>query len=313
MFHTLFDYKGRTARNNRIYPENDLTDVKNRFRFSSLEENYFGKGNPAIDQYNRKRGEMENDANFEKTKTKIKLVVYMNGFILNNGPFRDRSIPENNNFLSDVEKGIIPQELIRKGILDLGILLINRKSEMFGSPLYQSLPTSFNFINFSENQSFSQYLINEDIYQNNENSRNHKNGTPFVPQTPMITRNGRRNIFFDSKTFDIQNNNFGNRSNKRINSLPKDKKIITLSDIENKNNGKTKKFTAFSGNGQLLGSANIEGIRVDEEIFSNDKTDYMNFNNLNSDIGIDISSYNDYGISFNHFGEQDSYLTELVY
>ena len=34
-----------------------------------------------------------------KTKDKIKLVVYRNGFILNNGPFRDRSLQENNEFL----------------------------------------------------------------------------------------------------------------------------------------------------------------------------------------------------------------------
>jgi len=77
----------------------------------------------------------DNNEKFEKTKNKIKLVVYKNGFILNNGKFRDRSIPENNQFMEEVEKGNIPQEIVDKGITDLGILLINRKTEMYYPPI----------------------------------------------------------------------------------------------------------------------------------------------------------------------------------
>ena len=141
MLHTLFDSKD----------ENHQDAIKGKFQLGGPSDNYFGKGNKAIDQYNRKKVKMENDANFKKTKHKVKLVVYKNGFILNNGQFRDRSINENCEFLEEVEKGQIPQELIRKGIKDLGILLINRKTEIYSnSPLYQSLPISVNYLNLSK-------------------------------------------------------------------------------------------------------------------------------------------------------------------
>ena len=93
-------------------------------------DNYYGKGNKAYDYYNKKPTESIN-TKFEKTKNKITLVVFQNGFILNNGPFRDRALPENNLFLEQVEKGNIPHELMDKGVDDLGILLINRKNEIY--------------------------------------------------------------------------------------------------------------------------------------------------------------------------------------
>ena len=79
------------------------------------EDNYYGKGNKAYDHYNEKASK-EINKQFEKTKNKVMLVVYQNGFILNNGKFRDISIPENNKFIEEVEKWNIPLELIKKVI-----------------------------------------------------------------------------------------------------------------------------------------------------------------------------------------------------
>ena len=260
MFHTLFDF------NNMTYQKKNNNNIKNQFNFSGENDYYFGKGNIAIDQYNRKKKKMENDANFEKTKNKIRLVVYKNGFIMNNEPFRDKSIYENYEFLEEVEKGNIPQELIRKGISDLGILLINRKTETYQSPIYQSLPSSFEVPNIAQksdqSKNLEQNLISERGYQYTKDF--HKYDSTFVPQTPMQTMQ-RNNIYFNSDTYKVQNNLIENKNYKRTNSLPKDKKIITLSDIiKNSNEREEKKFTAFSGSGQLLGSANIDGIFVNE-------------------------------------------------
>ena len=226
MFHTLFDF------NNMTYQKKNNNNIKNQFNFSGENDYYFGKGNIAIDQYNRKKKKMENDANFEKTKNKIRLVVYKNGFIMNNEPFRDKSIYENYEFLEEVEKGNIPQELIRKGIRDLGILLINRKTEIYQSPIYQSLPSSFDVPNISQksdqSKNLEQNLISERGYQYTKDF--HKYDSTFVPQTPMQTMQ-RNNIYFNSDTYNVQNNLIENKNYKRTNSLPKDKKIITLSDI----------------------------------------------------------------------------------
>ena len=121
MFHTL----------------SELKDKENSIK----EESKYKKG-PENSQYNKKTYEEINEQ-FEKTKNKVKLIAYKNGFILNNGPFRDRSIPENDIFMKEVEKGNIPQELIKMGITDLGILLENRKTEIYNPSIIGLTPIAY--------------------------------------------------------------------------------------------------------------------------------------------------------------------------
>ena len=152
MFRDILDYQVQNADFNKIYQSSyNVNNIRNRFKNCKLNKNYFGKGHFLVDEYNRKKEEEEFENKFRNTKYKIKLVVYRNGFILNNGEFRDRSLKENIEFLKSVERGNIPKELIRKGINDLGILLINRKEELYSSKLYKSLPASFDYINISLN------------------------------------------------------------------------------------------------------------------------------------------------------------------
>ena len=122
------------------------------------EDNYYGT-------YQRDYGQQKNtnthnthqnvDNKFENTKNKIKVIMYKNGFILNNGQFRDKSIPENRKFMEEVEKGLIPQELINKGIKDLGILLENRKNETYSkkniNPIAAAISSYINNSNNSNN------------------------------------------------------------------------------------------------------------------------------------------------------------------
>ena len=313
MLHTLFDSQEQNSKFSMMNPKNNS---KGGHTFSVPCDNYFGKGNKIIDGYNRKKVEMEKDLNFQNTKDKIKLVVYRNGFILNNGQFRDRSLPENNEFLEEVEKGQIPQELIRKGIMDLGILLINRKTEMFRSPLYQSLPTSFESYQFQyQNQNFNPFLFKENEPNNNGKTRSKTiYNANYIPQTPMETRNQRKNIFFNDN-FKMPNNNTGKKNKKRTNSLTKDKTIITLNDITNGKNEK-KKFTPFSGTGQLLGTANIvDGIMVDCDKIST--SDYSSSNNLamfdEFSSNSNSNSQSDNGTVFEEYAIQNNVFSQLVY
>lgn len=306
MFHTLFDFK----------EEDHQGAIKDKFQLGGPSDNYFGKGNKTIDQYNRKKVKMENDANFERTKHKVKLVVYKNGFILNNGQFRDRSIYENYEFLEEVEKGQIPQELIRKGIKDLGILLINRKTEIFRSPLYNSLPISFDFINFTDNSNkfqnkkldFNHYLVNEKGYKNKGISDSFtKNDVSYIPKTPFESRNYRNNIFYEVNTFQVYNIYNKSRNSNRTNSSSKDKKFMTLNDIGIE---KKKKFTAFSGAGQLLGAANIIGIQMDD-INENNKSSNFNYK-MNNDYQ-SPSKTNYYGMKYNEIKIDKNLNAKLLY
>ena len=68
-----------------------------------------------------------NKEDYDKTKDKIKLTVYRNGFIIDDGQFRDLNLPENKKFMSEVDKGIIPEELVMKGYKELGIFLEDKK------------------------------------------------------------------------------------------------------------------------------------------------------------------------------------------
>ena len=168
MFRDILDYQVQNADFNKIYQS---SYIKNRFKNCKLNNNYFGKGHFLVDEYNRKKEEEEFDNKFLNTEHKIKLVVYKNGFILNNSEFRDRSLKENNEFLKSVERGKIPKELIRKGINDLGILLINRKEELYSSKLYKSLPASFDYINISLNSDNNSTHVLDQFFQRNDSER----------------------------------------------------------------------------------------------------------------------------------------------
>ena len=132
MFHTLFDYQEQNIANNRQKPKKKSQG----FLYKSSKknnQNYYGKGNQAYDIYNQNNNDDSDNSEssegnynekFEKTKNKVKAIVYKNGFILDNGPFRDAFIPENKEFLDQVERSVIPHELVEKGIID-GIYLIN--------------------------------------------------------------------------------------------------------------------------------------------------------------------------------------------
>ena len=230
MLHTLHEHKNTKEE-----------EIKERFRLGGPNELYFGKGNKVIGQYNRRRNILarirDNDEKFRKTKHKIKLVVYKNGFILNNCPFRDRSLPENNDFLESVERGNIPQEFIRKGIKDLGILLINRKEEMFrSSRLYQSLPTSFDYLDLSKNR-----------YQRQTYKQEFGKIHPIdaFAKSQVNIFNERDNQLYSSRTERIPN---------RL------KEIICHSSSQ-ENMG----FVPFTGRGTLLATANIEGTLINCE------------------------------------------------
>lgn len=250
MFKSILDYRDENSDFNRIGQKRIYSNSKNHFIMYKPNYNYFGRGNKAVDQYNKKRFELENDANFRRTKNKIKLVVFKNGFILNNGPFRDKSLIENSEFLSSVEKGNIPQELLNKGIVDLGILLINRKTEIYrNGPLYHSLPISINYINFSQNKNKIHPL---DLFFLNQNK--YYMTSTYIP--PASARSEINKPLYNVNTERVFNHHNINRNQKRRKTIPLDNFIKVIDLIEGKQ--KEKKYIPFSGKGQLLADAKIE-------------------------------------------------------
>ena len=243
MFHTLSELKEK---------ENNTKKEGNKNK-KGPQENCYGKDNQAHGQYNKKTSEEINDQ-FEKTKNKVRLIVYQNGFILNNGPFRDRSIPENDKFMKDVEKGNIPQELIKKGITDLGILLENRKTEIYNPSIMGVTPIThitqitqinpINPININPYNQFNQipiqgynilnypiqynfpfqyqnpYIIDNDPYGAYTIKQRGRSLTQiwYLPQTPIGIRNFRNDIIIPK----TDNRNYIQRPDRNTSSVPKE-------------------------------------------------------------------------------------------
>mgnify|MGYP000037036027 CR=1 FL=1 len=69
----------------------------------------------------------QTNEDFSKIKDRIKLTLYRNGFTIDDGPFRDLSLPENKKFMSEIEKNHIPEELVQQGYRELGIALDDKR------------------------------------------------------------------------------------------------------------------------------------------------------------------------------------------
>ena len=219
MFHTLSELNDREKYKGKQNQKQNLFQMS---KGKTPQDNYYGKGNKAYDQYNKRPSESLN-VKFEKTKNKITLTVFRNGFIINNGPFRDRIFPENNQFMEEVERGSIPHEFSEKGINDLGILLINRKSEIYHQrrrPIKKITQiTQINPININSYNQFSNYDFNQlgQLTQINDVNTIYKS-----PSLGNIFSNTYNNITYNNNYNNITyNNNYNNityNNNYNINS-----------------------------------------------------------------------------------------------
>lgn len=59
------------------------------------------------------------------------LTFYSNGFTVDDGPLRRLDDPENEAFLSDVNRGVVPREMEEAGVGDVSITLIDKKGEEY--------------------------------------------------------------------------------------------------------------------------------------------------------------------------------------
>jgi UBX domain-containing protein 1 len=90
--------------------------------------------NPEDDDWLNKMKKFDNKEKYDKTKSKLKLKLYKNGFILDNGEFRDIKEQKNKKFMEEVEKGYIPKELEKEGYNDLGIEMEDNRDTNYEPP-----------------------------------------------------------------------------------------------------------------------------------------------------------------------------------
>ena len=128
MFHTLDDYKDKNRDEKAEKDKKKITDSYTGGKSSGI-----AVENPQDDWLDKMK-KYDNKEKFDKTKNKLKLSLYKNGFIMDNGEFRNKNEPANKKFMEEIEKGYIPNELVKKGITDLGIEMDDHRDENYEPP-----------------------------------------------------------------------------------------------------------------------------------------------------------------------------------
>ena len=129
MFHTLDEYRDKNRDENSEKDKRKTTDSYTGGKSSGI-----AVENPEDDEWIKKLKKFEDKEKYDKKKDKLKLAVYKNGFILDNGEFRNKNQPENKKFMQEIEKGYIPNELVKKGYTDLGIEMDDHRNENYEPP-----------------------------------------------------------------------------------------------------------------------------------------------------------------------------------
>ena len=128
MFHSLDDYRDKNRDEKAEKDKRKTTDS-----YAGGKSSGIAVMNPEDDWLNKVK-KHDNKEQYDKTKNKLKLILYKNGFILNDGEFRDIKDPLNKKFMDDVEKGYIPKELVKKGYNDLGIEMEDNRDKNYEPP-----------------------------------------------------------------------------------------------------------------------------------------------------------------------------------
>ena len=128
MFHTLDDYRDKKRDEKAEKDKRKTTDSYTGGKSSGI-----AVENPE-DEWMNKMKKYHDKEKFDKTINKCKLAIYKNGFILDDGEFRNKNEPANKKFMEEVEKGYIPNELVKKGITDLGIEMDDHRDENYEPP-----------------------------------------------------------------------------------------------------------------------------------------------------------------------------------
>ena len=131
MFHSLDDYQNEYK---DIKKQNK--NLKDKKRINPNTKDYrqidgFSLENTEKEKWAKNTLKGDNKEEHANKKNKIKIAIYKNGFLINDKEFRDVSKPENVKFMQQIEKGYIPQELIKKGYEDSGIELESHKHKNY--------------------------------------------------------------------------------------------------------------------------------------------------------------------------------------
>lgn len=98
MFHTLDDYRDKKRDEKAEKDKKKITDSYTGGKSSGI-----AVENPQDDWLNKMK-KYDNKEKFDKTKNKLKLSLYKNGFIIDDGEFRNKNEPTNKIFMENLKR-----------------------------------------------------------------------------------------------------------------------------------------------------------------------------------------------------------------
>lgn len=159
MIHGLDDYRKRE-------------DPKEKDKKKNTESYTGGHSGLAVENPLEKNYGKNDVEGYGKSKNKLKLTVYKNGFIIDDGPFRPITEPINQKFMAEIKKGYIPDELVKKGYKDLGIALDSKESEDYVKPVEPKRFTAFTGAGQSLGHvDTAGFHVNKDVHSNVDTSK----------------------------------------------------------------------------------------------------------------------------------------------
>lgn len=93
-------------------------------QYLNLNSNYLYRGGQ----------EHANEGKGGAPKTELKITLYSNGFQIDDGPLREYNIPENQQFMKELNKGYVPKEIQNKYKGGVSVGLSDKRAEEFRPP-----------------------------------------------------------------------------------------------------------------------------------------------------------------------------------
>ena len=82
----------------------------------------------------KENSEKNRDSDKKKPDVELRITLYQNGFTIEGGELRPYDTAENKEFMSELNKGYVPEELRKKYDKPIGIALEDRRKEMKRPP-----------------------------------------------------------------------------------------------------------------------------------------------------------------------------------
>ena len=161
---------------------------------------------------------------YQNPLTNSKIILYEDGYTINNGPLNDIKIPQNKKIFAQLEKSIIPQEIFSQGITNANVFDQRKNIEYIAYPqdnikkkkanINQNIYTNNAY---QDNAYLDQYY--QDNFYQNDSYQNINKDNAYYNYPQEIYEGQEYNNKYNNNDYGYQNNMYINNINYNMNNL----------------------------------------------------------------------------------------------